>query len=502
MSVDLKRKNFIVRLGCFCACVVFFAVLMCCVPLSSDDFEFSTLSFSGLRDIFDYALKYGNGRLLGNMGAVLLARNPMAAVLAKALVISALIFLLPALLGLETPAMYLLSFLLFVLIRPGMFGQVYTWTSGFNNYLPPVLISMLVLCLQQRCKRLPAAAAKLPVCAAVFALGFAGQLFVEHASIVNLVMAAALVIYSHKVKSGTAAAYSWLAAAILGFAAMSLIPELFAMPGNRAEGYRGFVNGGVLVMLHGMVRGFSSTGAAFPPVGSVIISVFALHAACSNRAQRSGKLTRLLTVLSMLCLSYILLNEFVLGNQWQGRMLVVKNFVTAVFALLPLLLWAWALYPLQDRALRNRIYVLLGLSLLSLAPFVLVYPTPERVAFQAYVFAAAAVLLYSARLLEKQSDSVKKLVTTALCCGAAAAVLLLGMTFSNILWLSGIREEYILREMEKGAEEITIFQIPHGYVFWDGPYLFGRKYYYENWHDISFREASFDIWFFEHWSAQ
>ena len=86
-----------------------------------------------------------------------------------------------------------------------------------------------------------------------------------------------------------------------------------------------------------------------------------------------------------------------------------------------------------------------------------------------------------------------------MCCCAAAAVLLLGMTFSNILWLSGIREEYILREMEKGSEEITIFQIPHGYVFWDGPYLFGRKYYYENWHDISFREASFDIWFFEHW---
>lgn len=493
------KKQFAINLALFCACSVFFAALMLCVPLSSDDFEFSTQDFTGLKDIFSYVLHYGNGRVLGNLGAVLLARNSLLSVLTKALMISGVIFMLPTVLGLGNTGAYLASFLLFVSIRPAMFGQVFTWTSGFANYLPPVWMGLVLLLLVRRYASLKSGLLKALSCVLIFALALAGQLYVEHAAIVCLAMSAAALIYTFVKKENAAPHLCWLLGALAGLALMYLVPRIFALPGNRTEGYRGLINGNALILLEGMIRGFGSAASAFPPLGSVIISLFTIITLHLTRDKRSGKSGVLLFCLSALCLFFSFINEFVLSNLWVGRMVVIKNFITAVFALLPHLLWALALLRFEDKLLKGRLWALLGLSLLSLAPFLLVYPAPARVAFLAYVFAVAAILLFSDYLLKKLPVGAGKHGLRALCCACLAAVMLLGMTFVNIFWLSSIREAHIAREMSAGEHEITIFKIPHDYVFWDGTYLFGRGYFYETWHDIEFKETSFDYWYLDHW---
>jgi len=483
----------------FIACAVFFFGLMLCAPLSSDDLEHARKTFGGAGEMFGFALSYGNGRLLGNLSMVILSRHPVLAAAAKALLISGLVFMLPALLGMKSKQYFLASFLLFVSIRPSMFGQVYTWSSGFGNYIPPVWMSLAVLMLAKRYEALSSAKSRVFLCLLVLLLGFAGQLYVEHASIVNVLMAGGLLLYYRKNKKARTAYVCWLLAALIGLALMLLIPRLFALPGNRAEGYRGVINGGVMVWIEGMIRGFASAVSAFPPVGSVLIAAFTLVTLRLTRAKRSDKAAKLIFGLSALCLSYILFNELLPHNAWTGRMIVLKNFVTAVFAILPFALWAWALIPFEDKQLRNRIYALLALSLISVAPFFFVYPAPERVAFLSYVFAVAAILLFSKHLVEKASPEARKSCVWGVSCAAVAAVLVLGLTFVNILWLSHIREMHIAKEMDKGAAEISIFQIPHGYVFWDGTFLFERNYYYEQWHDITFRETTFDDWYVNHW---
>lgn len=483
----------------FIACAVFFFGLMFCAPLASDDLEHARKSFTGAGEIFGFALSYGNGRLLGNLSMVTLARNPVLAAAAKALLISGLVFMLPALLGLKNKGYFLASFLLFVLIRPSMFGQVYTWSSGFGNYIPPVWMSLAVLMLAKRYESLSCAKSRVFFCLLIFLLGFAGQLYVEHVSIVNVLMAGGLLLYCRKSKKAIAPYACWLLAALIGLALMLLIPRLFALPGNRAEGYRGVINGGVMVWIEGMIRGFASAVSAFPPVGSVLMAAFTLVTLRLSRGKLSNKAAKLIFCLSVLCLSYILLNELLPHNVWTGRMIVLKNFVTAVFAILPFVLWAWALIPFEDKRLRDRIYALLALSLISVAPFFFVYPAPERVAFLSYVFAAAAIMLFSKHIVEKTSPEAQKQCVRGLSCAAVAAALVLGLTFVNILWLSHIRQTHIAREMEKGAAEISIFQIPHDYVFWDGTFLFERCYYYQQWHDITFRETSFDDWYANYW---
>ena len=130
--------------------VLFFAFIMYCAPMASDDYEFFSLDFSGASEIVNYVLYYGNGRVLGNLGAICLTQNPVLSVLVKALLISGIIFLVPAILDVRNPNGYLLSFLLFVTIPAKLFGEVYTWTSGFQNYLPPVWTTLMILFLLEK----------------------------------------------------------------------------------------------------------------------------------------------------------------------------------------------------------------------------------------------------------------------------------------------------------------------------------------------------------------
>jgi len=498
LVVKSKRQR-LVSAGLFLACAAFFFAIMLCVPLCSDDLEHAGREYTGMGELLRYCLTYGNGRLLGNLSMVLLSGCPLAAAALKALLISGMVFMLPALLGQRKPQMYVLSFLLFVLIRPSLFAQVYAWTSGFGNYVPPVWLGMAVLLLAQRCDVQISRAGKNLCCALIFVLGLMAQLFVEHASVVAVLVAGGLLLHSVKSKK-TAAPYAcWLVAALAGLALMLLIPHFFAIPGNRAEGYRGLINGGLLIRLEGMIRSAVSAVSAFPPVGSIIIAAFALVTLRLCPAQRSKKAESFIFAGAVFCLSYLLLNELLPHNEWTGRMQVAKNFVTAIFAMLPHVLWAWALWPFEDKRLRNRIYVLLLLSAVSLAPFVFVYPAPERVAFLSYVFAAAAIVLFAAWIFDKASPRAQRQGFKVLVCVNLAATLVLGMTFVNIFWLSGIRQQHIENEMLKGASEITIFQIPSKYVFWDGTHLFETCYYYEQRHDISFHETSFDDWYGNHW---
>ena len=53
----------------------FFAFVMLCAPYASDDLEFGNLPYTQLSEYLQYALEYGNGRLLGNLTAILLSSH-------------------------------------------------------------------------------------------------------------------------------------------------------------------------------------------------------------------------------------------------------------------------------------------------------------------------------------------------------------------------------------------------------------------------------------------
>ena len=223
----------------FAAAGLFFAFLMWCAPYSSDDLEFASLGFRTVGEYWRFALEYGNGRLLGNLCAILLSNSRVLCILVKALVLASSVVLVPAVLGLREKHSYLLSFLLLAAMDPTVFGEAFAWTSGFSNYVPPIWMSLVVVYLIQR---LPGAKlpGKIGIWLAVPVLGVASQLFIEHSSGVNGLLAFCFLVYHLKNRKPEQAALSalWLLAAAVGLGLMLLIPRVFYQAGNRVESYR------------------------------------------------------------------------------------------------------------------------------------------------------------------------------------------------------------------------------------------------------------------------
>ena len=162
-------------------------------PLLVDDYEFLSYNYQSFGEAINYALCYGNGRFLGNLGAILLAPHTIIAAVFKAFTVSFLCILLPKIFNATKKTTYLLSCLLILAVPEKMFAQVHAWNCGNVNYISPILLTILCfLILKAESK---GGVVTILKCFGVFLLGFCSQLFMEHNTLVNFLIAASLFIF-------------------------------------------------------------------------------------------------------------------------------------------------------------------------------------------------------------------------------------------------------------------------------------------------------------------
>lgn len=485
--------------GAFCGCTAFFCLVMCCVPLASDDVEFAALRFSDLKELIRYVLYYGNGRVMGNLASIILSKLPWLGVLVKAVVLSGVIFLVPAILKLRDVTGYLMSFLLFVTMRQALFGQVYTWTSGFANYVLPIWVTLLIVLLLQRYQNLHSGWAKGLWLGVIFVLGVSGQLFVEHCSLMNVLLAGCAVVFLRKNRRSAAPGAVWLIGSVIGLALMLAIPMVFFAEGNRSEGYRSVNFGGFSWLINSTVTVFTKMGAAFPPLGAMAAAGALAGTVWFTRDKRGSRANSVLYACCCGIVVYFFLNEFLLRNTWYIWQQELRKRLTAVCAVLPFVLWAVVLRSLEDRQTRRQIWFLLAAALGSLVPFLVVSPSPARTLFFAYTCTVAAILVFFRYAWARISERWQSRLRFGGRVAAVTACLVLLITFANIAWISGLRATHIRQEMEAGKTEIVIFEDPYTYVHWSGDGCYGRSYYYEQENDIRFTSTDFETWYYSVW---
>ena len=483
----------------FAICFIFLSLLMCCVPLVSDDLEFAALEFSGVSDLASYILHYGNGRVLGNLGSICLSQLPVLGIFVKAFIISGIIFLVPWVLGIRDATGYLLSFVLFMSIRPAFFGQVYTWTSGFQNYLPPIWSSLVIIALIQRYDSLVKRWAKAVFHGLILFLSITGQLYVEHCSLMNVLLAAGFVYLRRKEGRRVSPAVNWLIGSVIGLGIMFAVPVVFSMEGNRSENYRSVNLGGLSQLVYACATVFTKMGAAFPPLGAMAAS---LCAAATTYFTRERRKPRWNTVLYFCCagiIAYFFVNEFLLRNTWYIWHWDERRFLTACFAFLPFLLWVVVLFSLDDKTTIRKICFLLLMAILSLAPFAVASPSPARVLFFAYTCTVAAILLFYRYARKQINTPLLVCIRRASQVAAVTLSLMLLLTFANIAWISNLRDAHIRQEMDAGKTHIVVFEDPYTYVHWSGSWCYGMHYYYEKPNDIRFTAIDFENWYNSVW---
>ena len=468
-------------------------------PLVSDDLEFEALKFTSFGDFWDYALYYGNGRFLGNILGVAMARSILLKALIRALVIALIPLLLSLVLRMKTRPGQLLCLLLVIGVQPEIFGQVYSWTSGFANYTPPILLTLLILhlILNQGEEAPPREGARLILIAL---LGLSAQLFVEHNTLIQFLLAAILYFFARKGSPALRGSYRrkalgvWLLSALAGGGLMFLLPRLFYRAGNRAEGYQqlpGSLQELIAVAKeqgHYLIKSFMDNRLMLLLFCCIFLVL--LYGLFSGEAgfslKKDKKMTALLLVLAA---SWMLL--WFRQIRSHGLLLLGLLFLSFGTTLAIILLAE------SRREKKGHLYLfllLLALSLLTLLPFLLVSPCGHRNVYLAYLFFISFLLLWADRYLVSLSPAVQKKISLLLAAGLLALSAYISLVFIRAYGPIQERTPFIQSEFEKGASSIPVFEIDDPYLHDHNYYAYRRIYYRQSVGDILFPVIDWEEW--------
>lgn len=450
-------------------------------PLISDDFEFADYGFTSLSQAIPYVLYYGNGRFLGNLSVVVLINYPVICALVKAAIVCCIIYAVPRAVGFSARSGYgVMAALTVVLMNPNIFGQVYTWTSGFMNYVPPVLAMLLCLGLVRNSTR-----RSVGRMVAIAVIGLAGQLFVEHATVIHILLAALLLVSYHHKKDSLHSEYAlcWLLAGIVGACIMFAIPRIFYIEDNRTDGYR------VLHLADMIAYSLKSAVFIMNTVSKSTI-LLALMSLLGLLLQKCGKKSKVKT---FWYITYPIVSALFSVIDSSHGFLQVARYLLVYVGFIPYALFlASDIWTLAEKNARMEMLVYMILAALSVLPFLVISPFGERCLYLCYVL--LSLMLFRGLRHMKDSGLLTIRISHRRICAALIVVcsIFLCCEFAQIQRYNKLRDSYIKEQIALGKTEITVFNIPSRYAF--QTYLLNHYYYHEERGDIKFTVVEYEEW--------
>lgn len=182
---------------------IIFLVLCCFFTPKTDDIIFHFNEFFQFVDFKSFAhsvLYYGNGKILGNAFCVLFSKIPQIFYFVEFALVQIFCFSAEKLIEIRNSKSY---FLMIFLLQP-LFAlkQIESWMCGFINYFIPILLLVFILIILKNDEKKQTKTNDLFDCLVIFILGISEQLFIEHNSVINLIIAiTVLVVFIRKNRS-------------------------------------------------------------------------------------------------------------------------------------------------------------------------------------------------------------------------------------------------------------------------------------------------------------
>lgn len=480
IKCSVQKKTEITTCVYYGLLFIFLGLVCVNPPLISDDFEFADLALTNPRDLISYVLYYGNGRLMGNLTGIFLINYPILCGLVKAVTFCGIIWLLPRVSTVSPKNRLFLAAIVPLLVlgvNPDIAGQVLMWTSGWANFIPPILIGLLCLYVIQSMNRFSFKAATL-----IVVLGFVGQLYVEHATAIQILAALCLLVYYHKRGHKIQARYSlcWLAAGICGAALMFAIPKIFFLEVNRSAGYRTFHISDFVSHIYGALLFSISTFEQC----IALLSVFSLFGFLVNK----GRSTLSLLKKTVYLLIPVLLGIYPYLNISWSILALAKHGLTLIYLTLLLI----DILLMKDKSKKLAVLWLCILAIIATAPFLVITPFGERCMHLSYILLCIAALICVESCIESDDSIRTKLLQCASLIGTAAVCVILAVSMVKIHHYDNIRDSYIRQQIAAGETEVVIFDLPTRYTF--NTYLLDLYYYDQKPRDVSFEIIDLDTW--------
>ena len=445
------------------------------LPLALDDNGFMQLSFQSNVQALHYVLGYGNGRLLGNGGIIFLLHHRPLGDFVRAFLIAGIAMLLPTILQLKRKTYFFLSMFLTLGISPGIFGQSFSWMSGFQNYVPPIFLFLCGIRLIQLPKNRNRLC-RIFAYILTFLCGLCMQLYIEHSTCINFLIATLLMTYVWREKEKSAfrrRAFTFFVASFIGLLLMLIIMQL-----HEPAGHTSYFSGGFYGFLYGIVRNSTLLAGMFSENAIILMVIAFFHVVLLWRYKQSfSQIERITGSILLLGTSSTLLLQLIVGfRPWYGKLLLAETAWTLVILVIYIIASVIIDIRIIKKQNNKKIRVSLVLSLLSLCgvlPLLVIWPVGYRCLFHSYILLCASGLLLCDEIIgNSENDVPSKIIRFGSFSALVAIVFCLSFLFTDIRRMQSIRDLYIKEELKNGSDKIAYFTIPSPYIHdvWNDEY--------------------------------
>ncbi len=418
--------------------------------------------------------------------------------------LSGIAILLPAVLHVKNRVFPWFSLLLILTISPGVFGQTYSWLSGFQNYVPPVFLFLCGLWFVEKAGVCASAAVKILFSFLCFVCSISMQLYIEHSTCFNLLLSAFIlgaVWKNIKWKPYRLASTLFFFGAVLGLGLMVTVTLLSnAQIQEGTVGHISYFSLGFRALVYGIGRngvlllGMLSENAVI----LLLLSVFLTVQIMRNKTVFTVR-ERFFYPLCMLLPTVAFLLQLAVGlHPWYGRLAVYESawillaWIVYIFAFV--ISWK-KLLSINEKNEKLRLAAWLSYAAgFGMIPLLFIWPIGYRCLFHSGVALIGTVLTLADDILLELRPEKHRIVHIALASVLAVTVICEGMIFTDIRRMVSIRDAYVEEQARLGANSAAFFLIPSSYI-------------YENWneetehyrtidgHRIRLRILPADVWF-------
>lgn len=477
-----KSKNF--RANLILCGVIFcgFAALVYLAPYTHDDWAWgSQVGIDRLASNFD---SY-NGRYLGNYMVLLLTRSKILQVF----VISAsatLFCLLPSLFVGKQSILYVLVSLVLLLLMPKeIFTQTVVWTSGYSNYMPPIILSVIYFILIRNIfgKEKPVYSA--PTSISVATLGICGCLFMEHVTLFNLAISFLVLIfvfikYRRVYFPHLAFAAGCIAGSVIMFSNSSY--GLIANANDAQGGYRSTaLSGSFTETLKENIQIIGEQLFIKNIMIWILISCMLLFLSVSfmksSATQKKKNIALGTFFVNVFCLFIIYAKHkyeywfmFLQSDRSDIFTLLLFTLVMVIYCLS--VLGIIVLCVSSKEVLMKMFLVLISIVIVT-APLAVVSPVSPRCFFPQYFLLTIFCILLLNYLIRifKIKHSVYKTSVVSLAAIAASIFVFMLNIYSTVYTYENKRHEYIQKQIANAEETIKVCELPNTtYIYIGTPY--------------------------------
>lgn len=486
-----KEKGFYCKLGIF---LVLFYICWC-FPVIADDW-YAVGDHHSLMDMFtiikDRYLSL-NGRVLGNSFLHYFIDHKFVLCLIRCGTIFSIAWIICRFNEARGLIHFLAALALVFCLPKAVFAQTYPWAAGFFNYVPPVLLILLYLYLIRGIFSHQEIKSSVPSLFLVFFLGVSSQLFVEHMTVYNVVMAAAVAVWYLVVQKKI----SWLTVSY-ALGAMAGCTIMFSSPALKSGDYRTSPAGldELIQMARKQYGIVSALTIGTNYLLTVLLSLVFLYLIYQGVKKGIGR--RYLSVILSVILTaapfyFYAANNLIKENFYiNGSAIALLIDIAVTFGYFLALLATGVLYG-ETLAQKTKTVFLLCSILVLNGPLLIVSPIGPRNFYGSYILLICLLFVHLPQILDK--PETKEYLRVPIAVSFAVVFTLSAFMFTKIRETEQLRTQLISQQMAQHSQTITIPEFPYaGYLWGASDNRLQVHYYYEKQGDITFNIVPYKQW--------